>query len=36
MSQDLRQKILTDTGKDPYDKTWKYDDLVEAIKNMSS
>ncbi len=34
MSDTLRLKIKTDTGKDPLDKSkWSYDDLEEAIKN---
>ena len=34
MSEKLRLKIATDTGKDPLDKTeWNYDDLEEAIRN---
>ena len=32
MSKELRLKIQTDKGKDPWDKTWAYNDLVAAIK----
>ena len=36
MSKELRVKIMTDTGTDPWAKQkWAYDELVNAIKKHS-